>query len=72
MRNRQETLEAIGDYLQKGGLCNPELMEHDKVRDLLMDCRALLSGERQSFVHHAGCPALTGAPVCTCPKTRFS
>lgn len=33
----------ITDYLSTGGLVNPELMEHEKVRDLLMDCRAALS-----------------------------
>ena len=31
--------ERITDYLSSGGLFNPELMEHDKVRDLLLDCR---------------------------------
>jgi len=31
--------ERIKDYLGNGGLFNPELMEHEKVRDLLMDCR---------------------------------
>ena len=29
----------ITEYLGAGGLFNPELMEHDKVRDLLRDCR---------------------------------
>jgi len=33
------TSERITDYLEKGGLFNPELMEHCLVRDLLMDCR---------------------------------
>lgn len=31
--------ERITDYLSCGGLFNPELMEHEKVRDLLLDCR---------------------------------
>jgi len=34
-----EILARIQDYLLKGGLFNPEAMEHDKVRDLLVDCR---------------------------------
>lgn len=34
-----ELLERIREYLTLGGLFNPELMEHDKVRDLIMDCR---------------------------------
>lgn len=33
----QELLARIQDYLGNGGLFNPELMEHDKVRDLLRD-----------------------------------
>ena len=31
--------ERITDYLSCGGLFNPELMEHEKVRGLLLDCR---------------------------------
>ena len=31
--------ERITNYLGNGGFFNPELMEHEKVRDLLMDCR---------------------------------
>ena len=31
--------ERINDYLSCGGLFNPELMEHEKVRELLLDCR---------------------------------
>lgn len=33
----QELLDRIKDYLGNGGLFNPELMEHEKVRDLLVD-----------------------------------
>jgi len=29
-------------YLSLGGLWNPESMEHDKVRDLVIDCRAAI------------------------------
>lgn len=34
----KEVLNKIDDYLANGGLFNPEMMEHDKVRDLLMEC----------------------------------
>lgn len=34
-----EILWRIENYLALGGLFNPEAMEHDKVRDLIMDCR---------------------------------
>lgn len=35
----------ISQYLQVGGLFNPEAMEHDKVRDLLMEIRDHLDGK---------------------------
>lgn len=37
----------ITDYLSCGGLFNPEAMEHDKVRDLLIDCRDNFNGRKQ-------------------------
>lgn len=46
--NKQKTLSAsdlfsrVTGYIQSGGLFNPELMEHEKVRDLLIDCRDYL------------------------------
>lgn len=36
-------LEAIQSYLGNGGLFNPEMMEHDKVRDLIIACREELT-----------------------------
>ncbi len=43
MAANTKTLEQrINEYLCKGGLFNPELMAHDKVRDLLIDCRDAL------------------------------
>jgi hypothetical protein len=38
----RELSQRITEYLASGGLFNPELMEHDKVRDLLIDCRDFL------------------------------
>ncbi len=35
--------ERITDYLSSGGLFNPELANHDAVRDLLIDCRDKLA-----------------------------
>lgn len=32
-------INKITEYLEAGGLFNPELMEHDKVRDLLIESR---------------------------------
>ena len=31
--------ERINEYLSAGGLFNPEMMEHKKVRDMLMEIR---------------------------------
>lgn len=38
----KELSARIKEYLWVGGMWNPECMEHDKVRDLLMECRTLL------------------------------
>lgn len=32
-------LARIQEYLMLGGLWNPEMMEHDKVRDLIIEAR---------------------------------
>lgn len=34
-----DIIDRITEYLSAGGLFNPEYMEHDKVRNLLIDCR---------------------------------
>jgi hypothetical protein len=39
---RQQIIDRITDYLLKGGLFNPEAMEHGKVSALLIDCRDVL------------------------------
>lgn len=46
--------ERITDYLSGGGLFNPELANHDAVRNLLIDCRGALqspSPEREAVIH---------------------
>lgn len=37
-------LDRIKNYLQAGGLFNPELMEHNKVSDLIIDCQIEIEG----------------------------
>ena len=32
-------LGRLDSYFGNGGLVNPEMMDHDKVRDLLRDCQ---------------------------------
>lgn len=43
MKTTQEILDTIQSYLGNGGLFNPEMMEHEKVRNLIMDCKELLT-----------------------------
>ena len=40
--NKELLLARISDYLQSGGLFNPEMMEHDKVRALILDIQTYL------------------------------
>jgi hypothetical protein len=40
-RNK-ELVNRITEYLSLGGFFNPELMDHEKVRDLLIECRKAL------------------------------
>ena len=35
-------IDRINEYLGNGGFFNPELMNHDEVRNLLMDCRNII------------------------------
>ena len=42
---RREVADRITQYLSVGGTWNPEMMDHDKVRDLLFDCRDALTME---------------------------
>lgn len=44
---RQELLNRIQNYLESGGLWNPECMEHDKVQELIMDVRNYLRWEER-------------------------
>lgn len=37
------TTETITEYLSNGGLFNPEMMDHERVRDLLFRCREDIS-----------------------------
>jgi hypothetical protein len=43
----QDTIDKINNYLQVGGLFNPELMEHHKVRDLLLECRDIFESQNK-------------------------
>lgn len=57
MIDQQELQYRIQSYLCAGGLFNPEMMEHNKVRDLIMDCRDFISQAS------ANCSAIAHDPV---------
>lgn len=67
-------LESISRYLQLGGLFNPELMDHAKVRDMIIACRdriEALEAERDEYrrfaTHwHSQCQAV--ATVLSLPE----
>lgn len=40
-----EIRERATEYLSSGGLFNPEMMEHNKVRNLIMDSRDALDAQ---------------------------
>lgn len=46
----KNTIDKINNYLQVGGLFNPELMEHHKVSDLLLECRGQLMKAQKETV----------------------
>ena len=41
--------ERITEYLSVGGLVNPEQMEHEKVRELLLDCRTASAATKAEY-----------------------
>ena len=46
-RNK-ELVDIITEYLSVGGLFNPELTDHEKVRDFLIECRKALCEQTNS------------------------
>jgi hypothetical protein len=50
----REIMQRITDYLSGGGLFNPEMANHEAVRDLLIDCRDELAKPEQESVYVLG------------------
>lgn len=46
---KEELVVRINEYLGNGGLFNPEMMDHEKVRDLFLAVRDYLSGKDASI-----------------------
>ncbi len=56
VRSSGNLVLRITEYLSTGGLFNPELMDHEKVRDLLMDCREELISAANTTIHGSSVP----------------
>ncbi len=50
-KKSQELLDRIQNYLGNGGLFNPEAMEHDKVRDMILEFRAFLLKDKSLTIN---------------------
>jgi hypothetical protein len=48
MTNHNNLPNLITEYLANGGLFNPELMNHEEVRNLLMEIRDNIVKERET------------------------
>lgn len=46
-----DLIQRIENYLAAGGLNNPELMDHERVRDLIIDCRDALAHPNPAAQH---------------------
>ena len=59
-----DPVDRVTEYLCAGGLFNPECMEHDKVRDLLIACRDEILRLRRMFDDVTASTSITdtGAP----------
>jgi hypothetical protein len=51
MTDKRSVEDRITEYLSLGGLFNPEMMDHQKVSNLLQDARTELSGLRAEMEH---------------------
>jgi hypothetical protein len=60
----KELIDRIAEYLWVGGFWNPEHMEHEKVRDLLMDCHVAFKQEYDKYCPHGVYWHACGDPKC--------
>ena len=50
-QEEKELSDKITEYLSSGGLFNPEMMEHEKVRDLIIKIRDTLDAKVNTIIH---------------------
>lgn len=68
MKTKAVLMARINSYLGAGGLFNPEYMEHEKVRDLLIDIGDWLTADAgKGYTECAGCQDSTWEHHFTCP-----
>ena len=48
LEQKTEAINKINEYLTNGGLVNPELMDPQAVRDMLLDIRNMLAGVKSN------------------------
>lgn len=69
----EAVVQRITDYLTSGGLFNPEMANHDAVRDLLINARAALNSPRSETEGREEVKALAGlAKTLGCPIAFMS
>jgi hypothetical protein len=70
-----DVLKKVDAYLGNGGLFNPESMNHEQVRDLVIELRGALEyerGKRELAEHNLACNAQTLADHIRKEERRFS
>jgi hypothetical protein len=55
MTEPEDLAARITDYLSNGGFFNPEMMDHEAVRDLMVDCRDYLAATREPTIPEGRC-----------------
>ena len=48
LEQKTEAINKINEYLTNGGLVNPELMDPEAVRNMLLDIRNMLAGVKSN------------------------
>ena len=73
----RDLTQRITDYLTGGGLFNPEMANHEAVRDLLIECRDALAQPEQEPVAYMGSAGLgydknkyLSIPLYTAPSRK--
>jgi bacterioferritin-associated ferredoxin len=63
----EDILMRIREYISHGGLFNPDLMDHDKVRDLVVDCRgAIQAAVAQRETLESALRSIANSSCCGC------